>query len=900
MTNSRNKYSLKNALIIILGVLSIFLTTLFAPIFTKKVHQQIVANAEESSTIKIKFKDTFTFPSKSDTYDVSFTSNGKQYTSFQIQLYTSPIVISYVWYNGSQNDVAYLKDRTDDKWNNSVYQIIEIDPNQDNFNAFITAMKSNIEGVELESGTYVWVDVPTPFKFNLSTAINFVSNNIELARITIDIDFYNIVYTSSNKEKYIAYSVNNDGWSNNAYKTIATSENQYIDYDFYNYAILGNQLVKQSTSSGEMWVLNETLQNNSLVYGKNLDWAVSADEYSIYQSLEFTSNNTKYYGLCNYDDTRPPIMTAQSLTVYHSGWTNESYRTVTFATSPTGDLLTWLQKNGTKQGPTPTAYSVTYALLNNCTADSTNPTSVVSNTTYQFKFNITDTSYDVTFVNVGNATLVSYTTSNGVITATINNVVGNVSIEVSVATSNTFNVVYTFNDGVIGNDDLPNTISSGQTISGSVVTQSGYRFSSITCSNGDFTFDYNSTQTKVDFTLKDVTSNTEIVFNAIIPQGTIIADSYKSSLTSAVIPSNNNIGYKLNTLYTINSNFVLYDGFNSINCTSFNMLFREVSNDVIVGAYFNDGSKNYNLFDTSYNWSNVYLKYVTLNDNVNTSLVAQKGFNYIYNTIYTDKTLSSGIYTFKLDNDYYSSSLRVDMPFVYWQNTSFTDVSQIRLLINNGLYYYSSLGSETIVYGADYYVNNNARCFKLLQSVSLNPYVYDTLTNMIESGNNIGIYIGGSYTFTFDNLNNLDTSSFTNFNFQYFKDNYYSQNISVKGFKVVNSQLFYILYDNTEVLVYNGAWVEDYYRYISIIYQNVSDEQYTYLNNVGVFKNLYVGENVTTWRQFFFTIADVPLYIFSRIFYFELFGEQTFIIIYSILTILIVFKIVSWALKLKD
>lgn len=891
MPNFKTKYSLNNALIIILGVLTIFLTTLFAPIITKKVHNQIVAHAwvpditevstggssttDTTSTIKIKFKDTLTFTSD-QIFDITFKSNNQNFTQFLGQ-YGKVFTLSY----NSTSVYDFING-----WLNTAYQVIEIDPTQPNFQTFITAMKSNIDGVELESGTYKWVNSPTSMVTigsELECAFTFSSNSVNYYGVYYGKTVIGYIGTLGGHSGLQVWQ-QNGSWRNVAYKTITTSENQYIDYDFYNYAILGNQLVKQTAPTS----------THKLTFDSNITItingsSVTTSPYNLAVGDVITATTSGGYKISIngtlYGGTSTININNQDINIVRS-------------TAETFDVL--LVTINYTENVTPTAYSVTYALLNNCTADSTNPTSVESNTNYQFKFNIIDTSYDVTFVTVGNATLVSYTTSNGVITATINNVVGNVSIEVSVATSNTFNIVYTFNDGVLGNDDLPSTISSGQTISGSVITQSGYRFSSITCSNGDFTFDYNSSQTKVDFTLKDVTANTEIVFNAIIPQGTIIADSYKSTLTSAIIPSNNNIGYKLNTLYTINSNFVLYDGFNSINCTSFNMLFREVSNDVIVGAYFNDGSKNYNLFDTSYNWSNVYLKYVTLKDNVNTSLVAQKGFNYIYNTIYTDKTLSSGIYTFKLDNDYYSSSLRVDMPFVYWQNTSFTDVSQIRLLINNGLYYYSSLGSETIVYGADYYVNNNARCFKLLQSVSLNPYVYDTLTNMIESGNNIGIYIGGSYTFTFDNLNNLDTSSFTNFNFQYFKDNYYSQNISVKGFKVVNSQLFYILYDNTEVLVYNGAWVEDYYRYISIIYQNVSDEQYTYLNNVGVFKNLYVGENVTTWRQFFFTIADVPLYIFSRIFYFELFGEQTFIIIYSIVTILIVFKIVSWALKLKD
>ena len=35
-----------------------------------------------------------------------------------------------------------------------------------------------------------------------------------------------------------------------------------------------------------------------------------------------------------------------------TGWTNEAYRTITFENAPTGDLLTWLQANGTKQQPT--------------------------------------------------------------------------------------------------------------------------------------------------------------------------------------------------------------------------------------------------------------------------------------------------------------------------------------------------------------------------------------------------------------------------------------------------------------------------------------------------------------------------------------------------------------------
>lgn len=125
---------------------------------------------------------------------------------------------------------------------------------------------------------------------------------------------------------------------------------------FYDAGTIGSGTYKfrhysqQEPSSGETWVLNDSITNDTLQYGISPNWGVNVDEYSIYQSVEFTSNNTKYYGLCNYNDGRPPALTTQTLNVYSSGWTNEAYRTITFETAPTGDLLTWLQANGTKSG----------------------------------------------------------------------------------------------------------------------------------------------------------------------------------------------------------------------------------------------------------------------------------------------------------------------------------------------------------------------------------------------------------------------------------------------------------------------------------------------------------------------------------------------------------------------
>ena len=98
----------------------------------------------------------------------------------------------------------------------------------------------------------------------------------------------------------------------------------------------------------ETWVLNEQPQ-----------WiGISSRDFSI----QFTSNNQSFTlfrfnrsGASQYDLQYNDVVVNGG--IWNSslnrpnwtGWTNSSYRTVTFDTAPTGDLLTWLQANGTKQ-----------------------------------------------------------------------------------------------------------------------------------------------------------------------------------------------------------------------------------------------------------------------------------------------------------------------------------------------------------------------------------------------------------------------------------------------------------------------------------------------------------------------------------------------------------------------
>ena len=90
---------------------------------------------------------------------------------------------------------------------------------------------------------------------------------------------------------------------------------------------------QQEPSSGETWVLNETLTLTPNTF-----------------SVDFTANNSNYTEIWMSD--RELAYGDSSNVVYATkgGWIIEANKTLVFATAPTGDLLTWLQANGTKQG----------------------------------------------------------------------------------------------------------------------------------------------------------------------------------------------------------------------------------------------------------------------------------------------------------------------------------------------------------------------------------------------------------------------------------------------------------------------------------------------------------------------------------------------------------------------
>lgn len=104
--------------------------------------------------------------------------------------------------------------------------------------------------------------------------------------------------------------------------------------------------------AGETWVLNETV---ALPSGNMSADFQSNNQYfaTIGTGIMYSKNYLSY--IDEYNDDTFVYRENTNTWVNQDGTDTTAYRTLIFDTSPTGDLLTWLQANGTKQSaPTPT------------------------------------------------------------------------------------------------------------------------------------------------------------------------------------------------------------------------------------------------------------------------------------------------------------------------------------------------------------------------------------------------------------------------------------------------------------------------------------------------------------------------------------------------------------------
>lgn len=121
---------------------------------------------------------------------------------------------------------------------------------------------------------------------------------------------------------------------------------------FYDAGLQGTGTIKfrhysqSEPSTGETWVLNETI-NVSTDFSYDINFESNNESYITIESLKDGFVRALKY---NYKDSSSGVTTAYTDDDGYVSWSNQAYRTITFETAPTGDLLTWLQANGTKQG----------------------------------------------------------------------------------------------------------------------------------------------------------------------------------------------------------------------------------------------------------------------------------------------------------------------------------------------------------------------------------------------------------------------------------------------------------------------------------------------------------------------------------------------------------------------
>lgn len=91
-------------------------------------------------------------------------------------------------------------------------------------------------------------------------------------------------------------------------------------------------------------------------FGDGLTWIINeAPKIMVFeQAIDFTSNGKTFNYFMIIAGSRPSIVYSYGASdtwyaYYNGSWTQEAFRTVTFAEMPTGALLTWLQANAVQQ-----------------------------------------------------------------------------------------------------------------------------------------------------------------------------------------------------------------------------------------------------------------------------------------------------------------------------------------------------------------------------------------------------------------------------------------------------------------------------------------------------------------------------------------------------------------------
>lgn len=259
---------------------------------------------------------------------------------------------------------TYLQAYEDGYWVEKAYRTIIVESNQIVSEEFYTWFTANTyRSVVLPKGTYQFIEQPTALEKTINFDIVAVANSLTANDIygnETDIESMNLDYTaeddlftifvSSNTNESYQYVVydSSRGWywytdeiigeeytamDSSKLRTITLNEDQEVPQEFYEWAISQGNMIEIATK--ETWLLNETVTLPTQIF-----------------TVDFVSNNQNYNTIKTignqiaYDD----LFVYAKFTPEATHWIKgEIYRIITFATTPTGDLLTWLEANGAKQ-----------------------------------------------------------------------------------------------------------------------------------------------------------------------------------------------------------------------------------------------------------------------------------------------------------------------------------------------------------------------------------------------------------------------------------------------------------------------------------------------------------------------------------------------------------------------
>lgn len=335
------------------------------PTYSFKHWKKSNVKINEQSTETWLFNSPMTDTSTNKEINITFTSNGETFTKLAIRLNKG--IMNYVKSDGTSVG-AY-----EDGWaGNPQYQTITVDTRQANYQELRTFLNSNASiqssnkyyfkpytilelwridttltncsgatanatkieenggltltftansGYELPTG--VSVTNVTSYNWNKSTGILAISK--PTGDVTIEIVAVSALPQLSTP-------------TNVAVTDTTLTFDEVANATSYEVFVDNVSIGTHTIASGETWLLNSLLVFGNKNWSYNINFTSNGNSYSkfSYDFIDPIEGSNLVYGTTNVYNT-------------NTLWTNEAYRTVIFEKAPTGDLLTWLQKNGTKQ-----------------------------------------------------------------------------------------------------------------------------------------------------------------------------------------------------------------------------------------------------------------------------------------------------------------------------------------------------------------------------------------------------------------------------------------------------------------------------------------------------------------------------------------------------------------------